>query len=116
VQSQCLRSPQGIGSDRKELVLLAGREILHPWILGVPVTLGIGADVLASSPIILGMLEHREIQLSLDVGGLCRARAQGLFSGPGDPVSLAVGADIVASPVILDIFRTTGSQASSGCM
>ena len=33
----------------------------------VPVTPGVGADIVASSPMILSMLEHLEMELPLDV-------------------------------------------------
>ena len=44
----------------KGICALAGQGCLHPWILGVPVTQDLGADVVASSPVILGMLKHLE--------------------------------------------------------
>ena len=49
---------------------LAGQGCLHPWILGVPVTQDLGADVVASSPVILGMLEHLGVKFVLCVVGL----------------------------------------------
>lgn len=48
MQNQCPKSAKGTGSDWKELVLLAGEEFLCLGIPGVPVTVDIGADVLAS--------------------------------------------------------------------
>ena len=49
---------------------LAGQRCLHPWILGVPVTQDLGADVVPSSPVILGMLEHLGVKFVLCVVGL----------------------------------------------
>jgi hypothetical protein len=54
----------------KGICALAGQGCLHPWILGVPVTQDLGADVVASSPVILGLLEHLGVKLSLGVVGL----------------------------------------------
>jgi hypothetical protein len=44
----------------------AGQGFLHSWMLRVPVTLGIEADVVAS-PMILGVTEHLGIELPLGV-------------------------------------------------
>jgi hypothetical protein len=49
---------------------LGGWRFLHPWILGDPVTPDVGSDVVTSSPVILGMLEHLEGELPLGVVGL----------------------------------------------
>ena len=54
----------------KGICALAGQGCLHPWILGVPVTQDLGADVVASSPVTLGLLEHLGVKLSLGVVGL----------------------------------------------
>jgi hypothetical protein len=53
VQSYCLTSAQGTSSDWKEPIPLSRLGFLHPWILGVPVTFSVGADVVASSPMVL---------------------------------------------------------------
>lgn len=63
-------SPQGTGSDHKEPKPLAVQGFLLPWIPLVLVTSGIGVDVVASSPMILGMLDHLQIELPLGVWGL----------------------------------------------
>ena len=47
-----------------------GQGFLHPWIPLVEVTPGIGADVVVSSTIILGVLECLGIELPLSVVGL----------------------------------------------
>jgi hypothetical protein len=49
---------------------LIGQGLLRPWIPGVPVTPDIVLDVVASSPVILGMLEHLGADLSMGVVGL----------------------------------------------
>ena len=54
----------------KGICALAGQGCLRPWILGVPVTQDLGADVVASSPVTLGLLEHLGVKLSLGVVGL----------------------------------------------
>ena len=64
------RSAQGTGSDWKETMPLAGWGFLHSWILLVPVTPSVVANVVASSPMILGMLEYLEVELPLGVVGL----------------------------------------------
>jgi hypothetical protein len=46
-------------------MILAGWDFLHPWILGVPVTPDVGADIVASSSMILGVLEHLVMELPL---------------------------------------------------
>lgn len=65
MQSQQPRSAPDAGSDWKESVPLAGQESLCPWILLDPVTLAFGADVVASSPLILCVLEHLGVELSV---------------------------------------------------
>ena len=66
---KCPRSAQGTGSDQKEPMPLARQGFLHPWILRIPVTLSVRAEVVVSSPMILGMLEHLRVKLLLDVVG-----------------------------------------------
>jgi|UPI00001F7A40 hypothetical protein len=46
---------------------------LGGWVLLVPVTSGVGADVVSSSPdsMILGMLEHLGVELPLSVVRVC---------------------------------------------
>ena len=62
------RSAQGIGSDQKEPVPLAVWGFLHPWSPGgSQLLLGFGADIVTSSPVILGMLEHLRLELALSV-------------------------------------------------
>jgi hypothetical protein len=48
---------------------LAGWGFLHPRILADPVTLGVGADILAF-PVILGILEHLGVWFPLGVVGV----------------------------------------------
>ena len=48
----------------KEPLLLSGQGFLSPWILKVPVTPGVGADVVAS-PVVLGMSEHLGVKVPL---------------------------------------------------
>lgn len=67
VRNRHPRSAQGTGSDPKDPMSLPGQELLCPWIPGV--TSGIGAVVVASSLLILGMLEHLGIGLPLGVLG-----------------------------------------------
>ncbi|XP_031247067.1 vomeronasal type-2 receptor 116-like [Mastomys coucha] len=55
VQTQYTRSALGTSSNWKEPVPLAGQGYLCPWILGGPVTLDVGAIVVAS-PVILGCI------------------------------------------------------------
>ena len=69
MQSQHPRSALGVGSEQKESVPLAGKGVLGPWILGDSVTPGVGANVVAS-PLILGVLEHLEMELPQNVVGL----------------------------------------------
>lgn len=56
-----------MGSDWKELVPLARKEVLCPWIPGGPSNSRFGADARTSSPIVLGMLEYLGVQLPLVV-------------------------------------------------
>lgn len=49
---------------------LVRQEFLHARILRDPATPGVGADVLASSPLILGVLEHLGVGLPLGVLGM----------------------------------------------
>ena len=46
-----------------------GRRVPAIWIPLVPVTPCVGADVVASSPMILGFLEHLRVKLPLGVVG-----------------------------------------------
>ena len=69
MQNQCPRSAPVTGSNWKEPVPLAGRGFLGPWIPGVPGTLGVRADIVASL-VIMGMLEHVGVKLPLGVVGL----------------------------------------------
>jgi hypothetical protein len=55
VQSQLPRSALGVGSNWREPVPLAMQRFLCLLILGVLVTLGVVAEVGASSPVILGI-------------------------------------------------------------
>ena len=64
------RSAQGTGSDWKKPIPLARQGFLSPCIAGVEVTPGVGADVVAPSPVILGVLEHLGFRLRLRVLGL----------------------------------------------
>ena len=48
---------------------LLGGDSCVPGFPGVPVTLGVWVDILASSPVILGMLEHLGVKLPLGVVG-----------------------------------------------
>lgn len=64
MESQNPRSASGAGSNQKEPMPLVGREFLCPWIPGLSVTLGSGADV--ASPVFLGMLEHPGGRTSLE--------------------------------------------------
>jgi hypothetical protein len=57
-------STPGTCSNQKEPMHLAGHGFLSSWILGVPVTPGIGADVVASS-VILGVSDHLGGELPL---------------------------------------------------
>ena len=57
------------GENQEEPVPPAGQGFLHSWMLRVPVTLGIEADVVAS-PMILGVTEHLGIELPLGFVGL----------------------------------------------
>jgi hypothetical protein len=57
---------------------LAGWGLLNPWILVVPATHGVGANVVASSPVILGVIEHLGLNLPLGVVEL-GAETQGPF-------------------------------------
>ena len=61
---------------------LAGQEFLLPWTLGVPVAVGVGAEVVASSPVILGVLEHLGVKLPLVVVGLGAEPSPKVYSGP----------------------------------
>lgn len=63
-------STQGTGSDWKELVTLSGLGFLCPWIPVVPITHGVGADIVVSSPMNLDVLEHPGVELLLRVVGL----------------------------------------------
>lgn len=51
------------------------------WV--VPVSLGVGADIVASSPVILGLLEHMGVELSWGVGGWVRSQHQRSAQGTG---------------------------------
>lgn len=62
---------------------LAGQGFLCPWIPGFPVTPSVGADIVTSSPVILSVLEHLEVELHLGVVGLLCAA----FLNSGDPKS-----------------------------
>jgi len=50
----------------KEPMSLAGHWFLYPWILAVPVALGIVSDIVASS-VILGISEHLGVKVLLGV-------------------------------------------------
>ena len=63
-------SAQGTGSDKKEPVLLASGCFCVPGSLGGPSNSWFGTDIVASSPIILGMLELLGVQLPLGFVGL----------------------------------------------
>ena len=65
-------STQGTGSDLEKPVPLARWVFQCPWIPRVPVSpgVGVGTDVVAFSPMILGMLEHLGVELPLGVVGL----------------------------------------------
>lgn len=60
---------------------LARLGFLCPWIPGAPVTLSIEADIMASSTMILSMLEHMGVELSLGVLGLVAELVLKLSSG-----------------------------------
>jgi hypothetical protein len=81
VQSQCPKSAQHTGSVWKEPVPLARRGFLCPWIPGVPIIPGVGADGVASSPVILGMLEYLGVELPLGVVGMSADPAPKVHSG-----------------------------------
>lgn len=49
---------------------LAVQDFLHPWVLGNPVTPGVGPDVVSCSPVMLGILQHLGLELPLAVMGL----------------------------------------------
>jgi hypothetical protein len=69
------------GSDWKEPKLLARHGLLSPQILGIPVTPVVGADVVAFSPMILGMLEHLGLKHPLGIVGLGVNLAPKICSG-----------------------------------
>ena len=70
---------------------LPGQGFLSLWILGVPVTPGVGADVVASSPVILGVLEHLGDELALGVVALGAEPTPKVCSGPtSNSLSLCV--------------------------
>ena len=75
------KSAPGAGSNWKEPVPLASWGFLCPWIPGVPVIPSVGAYVVASSPVVLGMLEHLGVELLLGVVGLCTEPAPKVCSG-----------------------------------
>jgi hypothetical protein len=60
----------GTGSDWKESVPLTGWILLSPWIPECPSYSRFGLDDVASSPMILGVLEFLGVQLPLSVVGL----------------------------------------------
>ena len=60
---------------------LTGQGSCVPGSLGVPVTPGVGADVVASSPMILEALELLGVQLPLGVVGLGAELAPKVCSG-----------------------------------
>ena len=60
-------SSQSTGRDHKESMPVAGLSILCPWILGCPNNSRFVADIVASSPKILGLLELLGVQLPLSV-------------------------------------------------
>ena len=70
VQSQGPRSAHGTGSDWMKPVPLARWGFLCLWIPWVSVTAGVGQNVVASSPVILGVLENLRVELPLGVLGL----------------------------------------------
>lgn len=51
----------------KEPMPLAGQGFLCSWILGNPFTSGVGTDVVASSHLILDVLDHLGLWLTLSV-------------------------------------------------
>jgi hypothetical protein len=59
------RSVQDTSSDQNGPVPLPGWGFLHPWILGVSITPATVADVVASLPMNLGVLEHLRVKLPL---------------------------------------------------
>jgi len=70
VWSQHPRSAQGLRSEWKKPIPLAKWGSLCHWIPWVPVTPSVVADIVASSPVILCMLEQLGIELLLGVVGL----------------------------------------------
>lgn len=58
---------QGTGSKHEEPMPLAGQVFLGPLMLLVPVTPGVGADIVASSSMILGVFEYLGAELPLGV-------------------------------------------------
>jgi len=58
-----------------------GRGFLCPWIPGVSVTPGVGEDIVASSPLILGVSEHLGVRLPLGVVGVGVEPAPKVCSG-----------------------------------
>lgn len=83
MQNQHLRSAPGQGSDWKEVMPLTGQRFLCPQILGDPVTVGVGIDVVASSPVILSLLEHLRVEFPLGVVGLVTEPAPKSAQGTG---------------------------------
>lgn len=69
-----------IQTRKKKSMPLAGWRFLHLWILWVPVTPGVGADVVTSFPVILGMSVHWGVWLPLGVVRLVSRSAQGTGS------------------------------------
>ena len=104
----------------------------------VPVTLGVGSDVVAYPPVILSVSEYLGVVLLLGVVGVGRNRARvpQVCSGhrlrpeitsvtgwagvpasldPGDPVIPGAGADVLASsPVILGVLEHLGVKLPLG--
>jgi hypothetical protein len=72
----CFRAPGNqapfgcADSNWEEPVPLTRWGFLCPWIAGVAITPGVGANVVAPSLVILGMLEHLGVELTLGVVGL----------------------------------------------
>lgn len=69
------------GSNWKEPVPMTGKGSCIPGSWGVPVTLGVGVVVVASLPVILGVLEHLGVELPLGVVGLGVEPAPKVCSG-----------------------------------
>lgn len=75
------RSASGTGPDLKLPVPLAGREFFCPWILGEPITQGVQAFFVASSPVIFGFVEHLGVKLLLGLVGLSAKPAPKVCAG-----------------------------------